>query len=67
MLQVSTMKSEVPLAAPPADHPPAFVLGADADLIVDVQAVEETAALYNVQPQILHDGAHDVMLVRISW
>lgn len=58
------MKGEVPLPAPPAGHPPAFVLGADADNIVDVQAVEETAALYNVQPHILHNSAHDVMLVR---
>lgn len=57
------MKSEVPLAAPPADHPPAFVLGANEDLIVDVQAVEETAALFNVEPHILRDSAHDVMLV----
>lgn len=57
------MKSEVPLAAPPEDHPAAFVLGADEDLIVDVQAVEETAALYHVQPHILRNSAHDVMLV----
>lgn len=64
MLQVSRMKSEVPLAAPPQNHPAAFVLGADEDLIVDVQAVEETAALYHVQPHILQNSAHDVMLVR---
>lgn len=64
MLQVSRMKTEVPLATPPKDHPPAFVLGADEDLIVDVQAVEETAALYHVQPHILQNSAHDVMLVR---
>lgn len=63
MLQVSRMKSEVPLAAPPKNHPAAFVLGAEEDLIVDVQAVEETAALYHVQPHILQNSAHDVMLV----
>ncbi|KAK9915403.1 hypothetical protein WJX75_008696 [Coccomyxa subellipsoidea] len=62
VIDVSTMKREVPLAAPPSGHPPAFVLGADADNIVDVQAVKETAALYNVQPHILHNSAHDIML-----
>lgn len=64
MLQVSRMKTEVPLPAPPQSHPAAFVLGADEDVIVDVQAVEETAALYHVQPHILRNSAHDVMLVR---
>ncbi|CAL8468669.1 g8209 [Coccomyxa elongata] len=62
VIDVSRMKSEVPLAAPPQNHPAAFVLGADEDLIVDVQAVEETAALYHVQPHILQNSAHDVML-----
>jgi hypothetical protein len=55
---------EVPLPDPPLDHPPALVLGATDDLIVDVQALEETALLYGVDPIILDDSAHDVMLVR---
>ena len=64
-LQVSRMKEEVPLPAPPADHPPAFVLGAEHDMLVDVPAIEETAALYGVAPVILENCAHDVMLVRL--
>ena len=59
------MKEEVPLPAPPADHPPAFVLGAEHDMLVDVPAIEETAALYGVAPVILENCAHDVMLVSI--
>ena len=57
------MKEEVPLPLPPKDHPPAFVLGGDKDLIVDVQALKESAEVYGVQPVILKDAAHDIMLV----
>ena len=57
------MKEEIPLPAPPADHPPAFVLGAELDTIVDLPAIEETAALYGVAPVIMKSCAHDVMLV----
>ena len=57
------MKEEVPLPAPPADHPPAFVLGAERDTLVDAPAVEETAALYGMAPVVLRNCAHDVMLV----
>ena len=62
-MQVARMKEEVPLPAPPADHPPAFVLGAEHDMLVDLPAIEETAALYGVAPVILKHAAHDVMLV----
>ena len=62
-VQVSKMKEEVPLPLPPKDHPPAFVLGADKDLIVDVQALKESAEVYGVQPVILKNAAHDIMLV----
>ena len=57
------MKQEVPLPLPPKDHPPAFVLGGDKDLIVDVQALTESAEVYGVQPVILKNAAHDIMLV----
>ena len=62
-MQVSKMKEEVPLPLPPKDHPPAFVLGGDKDLIVDVQALKESAEVYSVQPVILENAAHDIMLV----
>ena len=57
------MKEEVPLPLPPKNHPPAFVLGGDKDLIVDAQALEESAEAYGVQPVILKNAAHDIMLV----
>ena len=62
-VQVSKMKQEVPLPLPPKDHPPAFVLGGDKDLIVDMQALTESAEVYGVQPVILRNAAHDIMLV----
>jgi pimeloyl-ACP methyl ester carboxylesterase len=58
------MKEEVPLPAPPQRHPPAFVLGAEQDLLVDATAVRETADAYGVRPVLLQGCAHDVMLVR---
>ncbi len=62
--QVSKMKDEVPLPPPPRNHPPAFVLGGDQDVIVDIYAVEESAEVYGVKPVILENAAHDIMLVR---
>ena len=62
-VQVSRMKEEVPLPLPPKDHPPAFVLGGDKDLIVDAQALAESAGVYGMQPVILKNAAHDIMLV----
>ena len=58
------MKEEVPLTGPPQSHPPAFVLGAEQDLLVDATAVQETADVYGVEPVLLQGCAHDVMLVR---
>ena len=57
------MKQEVPLPLPPKDHPPAFVLGGDEDVIVDIQALEESGEVYGVKPVILKNAAHDIMLV----
>ena len=48
---------------PPRDHPPAFVLGGDEDVIVDIQALEESGEVYGVKPVILRNAAHDIMLV----
>ena len=61
--QVSKMKEEVPLPLPPSNHPPALVLGGDEDVIVDRQALEESGEVYGVQPVILQNAAHDIMLV----
>lgn len=60
------MKEEVPLPRPPSNHPPALVLGGDEDVIVDIQALEESGELYGVKPVILKSAAHDVMLVSCS-
>ncbi len=57
------MKQEVPLPLPPRDHPPTFVLGGDEDVIVDIQALEESGEVYGVKPVILRNAAHDIMLV----
>lgn len=46
--------------------PPVLVMGGDADLIVDVQGVEETAAFYKTEPVVLRGVAHDMML-DIGW
>ena len=61
--QVSKMKKEVPLPPPPSNCPPALVLGGDEDVIVDIQALEESGEAYGVKPVILKNAAHDVMLV----
>ena len=63
MVDVSAMRSEVPLPPLPRAAPPVFVAGADQDWIVDVQAVQETADYYGVQPVIISDMSHDCMLV----
>ena len=59
----SVFKAELPL--PPASEPKVsvFVLGAEKDRTVDQQAFRETAEWYNVQPVIIPELAHDVMLV----
>ena len=66
-VQVAKMKEEVPLPLPPNNHPPAFVLGGNKDLIVDTQALKESAEVYGVQPVILKDAAHDIMLVKFTF
>ncbi len=57
------MKEEVPLPPPPSNHPPTLVLGGGEDVIVDRQALEESGRVYGVQPVILKNAAHDIMLV----
>ncbi|KAF5840806.1 esterase-like protein [Dunaliella salina] len=52
----------VPLPAPPAHAPPAFVLGGEDDKVVDIEAVQELASVYKVKPIILPKMAHDCML-----
>jgi predicted esterase len=37
------MQKQVPLPAPPAGHPPVFVLGGEDDKVLDVQSYTELA------------------------
>lgn len=62
LLDLSDMNRQVPLAPAPRDHPPALVVGAADDRVVDVQAVEELAKYYGVTPTVLPRTAHDCML-----
>lgn len=62
LIDLKDMNAQVPLPAPPAHAPPAFVMGGEDDTVVDVQAVQELAAYYGVQPVVLKRMAHDVML-----
>ena len=53
----------LPALPPAARGLPAFVGGGTTDLVVDWQAVQETAAWFGVQPTKWEDMAHDCMLV----
>ena len=59
----SVFKAELPLPPTSELQVPVFVLGAEKDRTVDQQAFRETAEWYNVQPVIIPQLAHDVMLV----
>ncbi|PNW83982.1 hypothetical protein CHLRE_04g213100v5 [Chlamydomonas reinhardtii] len=62
LIDLKDMNAQVPLPAPPATAPPAFVLGGVEDKVVDTQAVEELARHYGTQPVLLPAVAHDCML-----
>lgn len=65
MVDVSKLKTEVPLPPPTEDTPPVLVIGGDRDNSIDVEGLRETAAHYAVEPIILQNVAHDLMLVRV--
>lgn len=65
VVDVQAVKAEVPLPTPPPEAPPAFVLGGEDDRTVDVVGVKAAATHFGVQPVVLPDMAHDVMLVRL--
>ncbi|KAL4445877.1 hypothetical protein ABPG77_009076 [Micractinium sp. CCAP 211/92] len=64
LLDLAALNKVLPLPAlPPAARGlPAFVGGGSTDLVVDWQAVQETAAWFGVQPTKWEDMAHDCML-----
>eukprot|EP00873_Tetraselmis_striata_P025577 jgi/Tetstr1/445841/TSEL_033481.t1 len=62
MIDLKNMNEIIPLPPPPAFAPPALVLGAELDKVVDIPAVEELAANWGVKPVIVPNIAHDMML-----
>ncbi|KAK9840960.1 hypothetical protein WJX81_002635 [Elliptochloris bilobata] len=66
VVDVSAVRAETPLAPPPAEMPPIFVMTGAADVITDVPAAEETAAQYGVRPVVVPGVAHDFML-DVRW
>ena len=63
LLDLAALRKDVPLPPPPPESlPPAFVGGGSGDLVVDVPAVEETAAWLGVRPVVWLGVAHDCML-----
>ena len=65
LVALRRLSEELPLPPPPSQSPPAFVCGGTRDCIVDVTAVRELAAHCGVEPQLLENHAHDLMLVRL--
>ncbi|GMH35265.1 hypothetical protein BSKO_03133 [Bryopsis sp. KO-2023] len=62
-LDLQQMQQEVPLGKSENFSLPAFVLGAENDMIVDREAVEETADFFNTSNFVMiPDMAHDCML-----
>lgn len=62
LMDLKDVNAQVPLPSPPLDHPPVFVLGTEDDVVVDVEAVRETALYFKTQPLVLRGVAHDCML-----
>ncbi|EFJ47672.1 hypothetical protein VOLCADRAFT_117779 [Volvox carteri f. nagariensis] len=70
LLDLRDMNAQVPLPPPSPHAPPAFVLGAAQDTVVDPEAVQasgwarggELASYYGTQGVLLQDLAHDCML-----
>ena len=64
LLDLAALARELPLPPlpPAAAALPAFVGGGDADLVVDLAAVEESAGYCGVRPTVWEGMAHDCML-----
>jgi len=62
LMDLQNVNAQVPLPSPPSHCPPALVLGARDDVVVDVPAIQETAEYFGVSPVIIDALAHDCML-----
>jgi len=60
LLDLRQLQRSLPVEA--CGHAPVLVLGGDADVIVDKEALEEAAAAHGVEPVVLQGVAHDAML-----
>ncbi len=65
LMDLQDVNRQVPLPSPPKTIPPVLVMGGTRDVVVDVEAIEETAGYFSVKPLLL-DVAHDCML-DTSW
>lgn len=64
VVNVWRMWNEIPLPDAKPGLPPVLVMGGDRDLILDKQALKDTAAHFGTEAVIMPDMAHDCMLVR---
>ena len=64
LLDLRALVTILPIRAPPPHlRPPTLVVGGDLDRVVDVEALEETAAEWGAGPPVVLRGvAHDLML-----
>jgi alpha-beta hydrolase superfamily lysophospholipase len=61
-VDVSKIRSELPVPPLGPSPLPILVLGGTDDIVVDVEGVTETAAFCRVEPVIVDGMAHDCML-----
>ena len=62
LLDLAKLSASLPVPAQAQPGVPVLVVGALDDIVVDVEGVRETAAVWGVQPLLLPGLAHDVML-----
>ncbi|GAX83394.1 hypothetical protein CEUSTIGMA_g10819.t1 [Chlamydomonas eustigma] len=62
LMDLQDVNKQVPLSKPEGELPPIFVLGGKNDVVVDEEAIQETAKQFAVDPIIVDDVAHDCML-----
>ncbi|CAK0856661.1 unnamed protein product [Prorocentrum cordatum] len=66
LLDLRRLSGSLPVEAVPPGKLPVMVAGGDADVIVDREALEETARAHGVEAVILEGVAHDAML-DLKW
>merc|ERR1712203_164850 len=67
LLDLSKLSKSLPVKAVPAGKLPVLVVGGEKDMIVDREALEETARAYGMdEPVILKGVPHDAML-DVKW